>query len=69
MTLGYSATRKSRARSATSVSRSTTRLPLPSKLTSDRPGQSGLALPVCHTAKEGSALSSFLAADVPEMVW
>jgi hypothetical protein len=39
---------------------------LPSKLTSDRLGQSTLALPVYP---KRAALSSFLAANVPEMVW
>jgi DNA helicase II / ATP-dependent DNA helicase PcrA len=43
------------------------RLPLPSKLTSDWLGQSGLVLPACPRAAEGMETGRFLAADPAEI--
>jgi hypothetical protein len=43
-------------------------LPLPSKLTSDRLGQSTLALPVYRVAEEGG-VEQLSRRNVPEKVW
>jgi hypothetical protein len=63
-----SAIRKLKAPCATSASRSTMPLPLPSKLTSDRLGQSTLALPVYRVAEEGG-VEQLSRRNVPEKVW